>query len=387
MPRQAVWAHGAHIMDGGNNMNPMQSFMQGAQYGTHLRQQNQANEVNSLASLGKLHDARTKATEYGMSGRANDLAAQISAMGETDRRQRAEVTGAIASIAGSALKLPVEQRLEYASRQAELLGLNPDIVGKVGSWDDASMQAIQFNALDAQKQLSHGLAVDKQNAAIADTQADNARADNALTQAQSQFDVTTELKRENQQSLIADRDADNRREDMKAQQAQRQFSESLALKKETAAKGPQLTPYQQETLQMKRDKVAKEDAKAAEARETAKAGKSNMLSLVKRLSSGDLKGGFMESYAASGKFSPRNYWPGTDVNTAKGVLNQVISELTLDRVSNFKGAVSDKDLEVAMGAATRLKNRNISDEEALNAIKELELVFGGGELADPLGIR
>ena len=91
---------------------------------------------------------------------------------------------------------------------------------------------------------------------------------------------------------------------------------------------------------------------------------------------GDLEKGFGQNFAGS-RANPFTLGPGSGRRDAGSVIDQVVSNLTLDKISNFKGAISDKDLEIAQGAATRLNNPNISDAEANRALNELYTAFGG----------
>ena len=63
--------------------------------------------------------------------------------------------------------------------------------------------------------------------------------------------------------------------------------------------------------------------------------------------------------------------PGSDEANVRAVIDKVTSNLTLDKIKNFKGAISDKDLEIAQSAATTLQRRNITDAEARREIDRL----------------
>ena len=122
----------------------------------------------------------------------------------------------------------------------------------------------------------------------------------------------------------------------------------------------------------------------AKAGETSELQRKGVLDQITRLRSGDLKGGFGSVFGKS-RANPFTLTPGSERNNAKASLNQIVSNLTLDKIANFKGAISDKDLEIAQGAATRLQNRNISDSEAEKALNELFTAFGGVDAAGGVG--
>lgn len=133
------------------------------------------------------------------------------------------------------------------------------------------------------------------------------------------------------------------------------------------------------TFQQKQDDRTK-------AGETAELQRKGVLDQITRLrEGGDLAGGFGSVFGKS-RANPFTLVPGSDRNDAKAALNQIVSNLTLDKISSFKGAISDKDLEIAQGAATRLQNPNISDKEARSALNELFTAFGGGAASSISGL-
>ncbi len=141
-----------------------------------------------------------------------------------------------------------------------------------------------------------------------------------------------------------------------------QTPDPIALAKEQRA----ATEFQQE----------QDDRTAAAS--TADAQRGGVLDQIKRLrGEGELSGGFNALFGGDRIFNPASRLPGSNRNDANGVLEQIVSNLTLDKIANFKGAISDKDLEIAQGAATRLQKRNISDSEAKKALDELFTAFGG----------
>ena len=94
----------------------------------------------------------------------------------------------------------------------------------------------------------------------------------------------------------------------------------------------------------------------------------------------NLIGQIMTHPALSRVFGPvqgslPNLTPGAvDV---QALIDQLKSNLTLDKIKNFKGAISDRDLEVAQSAATILNQDRISDETAARELRRLFQAFGG----------
>lgn len=192
-------------------------------------------------------------------------------------------------------------------------------------------------------------------------------------------DATADQFRADQFAYNQEQDA--AKQDFRQQQLQtnqNQFAQNLDFKQQqldastaaAAEKAGAISP----ALQYKMDKDAAAAASDASAASLAKKG---VLGHIERLrEGGDLAGGFQSGFGGT-RLNPFTKAPGSQRNDAKGVLNQVIQNLTLDKISNFKGAISDKDLEVAQGAATRLANPSISDREAKIALDELYTAFGG----------
>lgn len=148
----------------------------------------------------------------------------------------------------------------------------------------------------------------------------------------------------------------------------------------TAERGPELTPYQQyQIMANERDYESeqKEISNAAEAADRERL--ATIESLNRLLDPEDLQKGIATAYGKSryNPFQVHQYVPGSRRNTAMSVKDKVVSNLTLDKIANFKGAISDKDLEVAQSAATTLQNPHIGEEEAFREIKRLRDALQG----------
>ena len=96
------------------------------------------------------------------------------------------------------------------------------------------------------------------------------------------------------------------------------------------------------------------------------------LSFIDRLAEGgDLYDGFRSAF---GWRSPIAL-PASQRVDAESLIDQLTGRLTLDAAQAFKGAMSDRDIALAASAATRLQDRNISEEEARRALNDIRQAF------------
>ncbi|WP_416877979.1 hypothetical protein [Litorimonas sp.] len=121
-------------------------------------------------------------------------------------------------------------------------------------------------------------------------------------------------------------------------------------------------------------KYQDEQEVAAQAETAANIKKGQTLGNISRLKEGgELSDAFRTLYGKS-RFIPGSNIPGSSRADARAVIDQITSDLTIESLSAFKGAISEKEMATAAAAATRLQNP-ISDAEAIKALNEVEQVL------------
>lgn len=99
---------------------------------------------------------------------------------------------------------------------------------------------------------------------------------------------------------------------------------------------------------------------------------------IKRLQpGGDLRKGFERAYGF--KRPNQTLLAGDERRDAQAQIAQIVKSQTLEAIKAFKGSISDKDIELAEAAATRLSDTTISENEADRALNELANVFARNE--------
>lgn len=95
---------------------------------------------------------------------------------------------------------------------------------------------------------------------------------------------------------------------------------------------------------------------------------------VDRLAAGgDLNQGFRASYGF--RRPGFTVLPGSDRRNAEALIDQIAGGLTLEEANALKGVLSDRDMELLARSASRLNNRDISDEEAAMALQEVKAML------------
>lgn len=99
--------------------------------------------------------------------------------------------------------------------------------------------------------------------------------------------------------------------------------------------------------------------------------------LIDRLApGGDLNKGFMDAYGF--KRPGFTVLEGAERRDAASAVRQLTSRLTLEEASKLAGVLSDSDIALAAGAATRLADTSISDREAAKALQDIRDVLTRG---------
>ena len=145
-----------------------------------------------------------------------------------------------------------------------------------------------------------------------------------------------------------------------------------------------LTPLQQLQYEKTRAEMDQSQSDRESAETTSRLKQRQTLGNIARLKSadpniegskpGELNGAFRMLYGKS-RYAPFANMAGTERADAQSVIDQLTSNLTIDSLSAFKGAISEKEMAVAADAATRLQNPNISENEAMLALNEIEQVM------------
>ena len=137
-----------------------------------------------------------------------------------------------------------------------------------------------------------------------------------------------------------------------------------------------LNPLQQQTFDINAAKFEESQAQKASAAKDAEDARNGLISDLSRLrEGGDLADGVGNAFGLRVPFG--GSLSGSKTADVRATVNKITSTLTLDKIKNFKGAISDKDLEIAQSAATTLQNKNISNNEARAEIERLFTALGG----------
>lgn len=317
---------------------PQNAFMQGIQTGNQLGYRK---EMSSALADGNLQQASQVAAKRGQAGDYTALQNQIM---EMDDRQKAEAADRVQKTAQFALSLksvPQQQRGQMAAQYASQLGLDSNLVQQMDLSDqsiDVFVQS-QIPILDSLKQKVEERKLDQ-----ADFQNQTGRINAQVGMANAQT---------SQERLGLDRQRfteDQRQFDVTSSQAE----DKMALDREQfSAKSAAVGP---------RDDVTAHQTLAA------------AIDRVDRLApGGDLNQGFKASYGF--RRPGFTVLPGSDRRNAEALIDQIAGGLTLEEANALKGVLSDRDMELLARSASRLNNRDISDEEAAMALQEVKAML------------
>ena len=128
---------------------------------------------------------------------------------------------------------------------------------------------------------------------------------------------------------------------------------------------------------------AEKQAKAAVEQEADDARKTLLSDLGRLREGGDLAGGINNAFGIRVPFGDKI--AGSDTAAVRATVDKITANLTLDKIKNFKGAISDKDLEIAQNAATILQRKGISNSEAKKEIDRLFNALSGAQQSAPQG--